>query len=107
MKFSDRCKSDASLRNRVDVWLEAGREGRCFSYSADPALDLRPGDLVRVSLRGRPMHGLVVVSQQSVLESGCEQRGSSGDDALALPAVPLQEVEELLQRAAVDSQWQK
>ena len=107
MKFSDRCKSNASLRNRVDVWLEAGREGRCFSYSADPALDLRPGDLVRVSLRGRPMHGLVVVSQQSVPESGCDQRGSSGDDALVPPAVPLQEVEELLQRAAVDSQWQK
>ncbi len=105
MKFSDRCKSEATLRDRVEVWLEAGRDGRCFSYCADPALALRPGDLVRVSLRGRPMHGLVVMSQQTAGEGGLDQDGSAVDDALA--AVPLQEVEELLQRAAVDSEWQK
>ena len=105
MKFSDRCKSEATLRDRVEVWLEAGRDGRCFSYCADPALALRPGDLVRVSLRGRPMHGLVVMSQQTAGEGGLDQDGSAVDDALA--AVPLQGVEELLQRAAVDSEWQK
>ena len=105
MKFSDQCKSEASLRDRVDVWLEAGRDGRCFSYSADPALELCPGDLVRVALRGRPMHGLVVRSQQSAGECGGDRGGSAGDDAGA--AVPLQEVEELLQRAAVDSKWQQ
>ena len=105
MKFSDQCKSEATLRDRVDVWLEAGRDGRCFSYCADPALALRPGDLVRVSLRGRAMHGLVVMSQQTAGECGLDQDGSGGDDAQA--AVPLQEVEELLQRAAVDSEWQE
>ena len=94
MKFSDQCKSEASLRVRVDVWLEAGREGLCFSYGADPALELRPGDLVRVPLRGRSMHGLVVMSRQPM----------AGDDAVS--AVPLQEVEELLQRSAVAPQWQ-
>ena len=89
MKFSDRCKSEASPGVQVEVWLEAGREGRCFSYSADAALDLAPGDLVRVGLRGRPMHGLVVS------RSPADEQDAS-----------LQPVEALLQKAAVDPAWQ-
>ena len=91
MKFSDPCKSEASPRVRVEVWLEAGREGRCFSYSADATLELEPGDLVRVSLRGRPMHGLVV-SRSELNELGSD---------------PLQEVEALLQKAAVAPDWRQ
>ena len=91
MKFSDRRKSEASPRVRVEVWLEAGREGRCFSYSADAAFGLDPGDLVRVPLRGRPMHGLVV-SRSALNELGSD---------------PLQEVDALLQKAAVAPEWQQ
>ena len=91
MKFSDPCKSEASPKVRVEVWLEAGREGRCFSYSADATLELEPGDLVRVSLRGRPMHGLVV-SRSELNELGSD---------------PLQEVEALLQKAAVAPDWRQ
>ena len=89
MKSSEVCKVLSHPRRCVDVWLEAGREGRTFSYSADPAMGLMPGDLVRVRLRGRAMHGLVVAER----EWGAEETPG------------LQPVEQLLQRAAVDSDW--
>ena len=66
MKISD--ERNPQSQRRVNVWLEVGRDGRCFSYSSDPALELSPGDLVRVRLRGRPVHGLVV-EQESGSES--------------------------------------
>ena len=52
-------------------------------------MGLKPGDLVRVRLRGRAMHGLVV-----------EEREWAEQDPQEL-----QPVESLLQRAAVDSDW--
>ncbi len=74
------------------VWLEAGREGRVFSYTNPRDLVLAPGDLVRVSLRGRRQIGLVV---------SCQEAPPPGlDPGRMLP------IEALHQAAAVDPQWQ-
>lgn len=73
----------------VDVWLEAGRDGRTFTYSDGKQLNVRLGDLVQVSLRGRRMQGLV---------TAC--RRPSEDEKRAL-----QPVEALLQQAAVGQSW--
>ena len=43
----------------VDVWLEAGRDGRTFSYCDSLGLGVGLGDLVSVRLRGRRLQGLV------------------------------------------------
>ncbi len=93
MKFSDPCNILSADGQPVDVWLEAGREGRVFTYRADPDLRLQPGDLVRVPLRNRTMHGLVV---------GCPVQAMPADRQAAL-----QPVEALLQRAAVPSDWRQ
>ena len=93
MKFSDPCNILSADGQPVDVWLEAGREGRVFTYRADPDLHLQPGDLVRVPLRNRTMHGLVV---------GCPVQAMPADRQAAL-----QPVEALLQRAAVPSDWRQ
>ena len=93
MKFSDPCNILSADAQPVDVWLEAGREGRVFTYRADPDLHLQPGDLVRVPLRNRTMHGLVV---------GCPVQAMPADRQAAL-----QPVEALLQRAAVPSDWRQ
>ena len=91
MKSFEVCKSSLQPQALVDVWLEAGREGRAFSYLASASLGLRAGDLVRVRLRGRSMNGLVVAEREldsSVLEG-------------------LQPVEALLQKAAADPSWSR
>ena len=77
---------------RVDVWLDAGREGQTFTYVADNDLAPLPGDLVRVRLRGRPMHGLVV-----------EQRPEPQHTPAS--GTSLQSIEAVVQRAAVDPDW--
>ena len=46
----------------MEVWLEAGREGRTFTYANPEALGIGVGDLVRVRLQGRPHTGLVVAT---------------------------------------------
>ncbi len=76
----------------VQVWVEAGREGRIFTYAAPPALGLAVGDLVTVRLRGRPQIGLVV-DTLAVVPADLD------------PAVILS-VEGLHQAAAVDPHWQ-
>ena len=86
MKSFEVCKSSLQPQTLVDVWLEAGREGRTFSYLASASLGLRAGDLVRVRLRGRSMNGLVV-SERALDSAGMEG---------------LQPVEALLQKSAVD-----
>ena len=93
MKFSDQCNILSGDGRLVDVWLEAGREGRVFTYRADPDLRLQPGDLVRVPLRNRMMHGLVV---------GCPMQTISADRQAVL-----QPVEALLQRSAVPIEWRQ
>ena len=75
-----------------DIWLEAGRTGRLFTYTSDPALGLHPGDLVRVRLRGRPMNGIVIAKKVAF-------------DRELLKSGSLQRVEALLQKAAVDPNW--
>lgn len=77
----------------VDVWLEAGREGRTFTYVDHRQLGVSLGDLVVVRLRGRRLQGLVTAS-----------RPLPDDEQARSPH--LQPVEALLQRAAVDSDWQ-
>ena len=87
MKFSGLCNPSEKPPDLVEVWLEAGREGRTFTYSADAALGLQAGDLVRVRLRGRPLHGLVVARYNVSL-------GATVPDKV-------QAVEGLVQQAAV------
>ncbi|QNJ32316.1 primosomal protein N' [Synechococcus sp. PROS-9-1] len=73
----------------VDVWLEAGRDGRTFTYCDRNQLNVRLGDLVQVSLRGRRIQGLVTACRTQPAD---ENR-------------PLQPVEALLQPAAVGHEW--
>lgn len=77
----------------VDVWLEAGREGRTFTYADRRRFGLSLGDLVVVRLRGRRLQGLVT----AVRPFG---------DAEPERFQQLQPVEALVQPAAVDSEWQ-
>jgi len=76
----------------VDVWLEAGRDGRTFTYGDYQQLGLSYGDLVVVRLRGRRLQGLVIDSRPLRVET--LQHSQS-----------LQPVDALLQRAAVDPDW--
>jgi len=73
----------------VDVWLEAGRDGRTFTYRNCKQLNVRIGDLVEVSLRGRRLQGLVTACRSETAEGGRQ----------------LQPVEALLQPAAVGEGW--
>ena len=77
---------------RVEVWLEAGRDGQTFTYVAGDDLAPRPGDLVRVRLRGRPMHGLVVELRPEPEHPPASE-------------ISLQPIEAVVQRAAVDPDW--
>ena len=77
----------------VEVWLEAGREGRIFTYANPDGLALAVGDLVQVPLQGRRHAGLVVACP-SQLACGLQER-------------TLRPVERLLQRAAVEPEWQR
>ena len=77
----------------VEVWLEAGREGRAFTYANPDRLALAVGDLVQVPLQGRRHAGLVV---------DCPPQPPAGLEARAL-----RPVERLLQSAAVEPGWQR
>ena len=76
----------------LEVWLEAGREGRTFTYANPSGLAIGVGDLVRVRLQGRPHTGLVVAT------------------AAACPAAmegrAIQPVDVVLESAAIDPLWQ-
>ncbi len=92
----------------MDVWLEAGREGKCFTYSDRNNLGAQLGDLVLVRLKGRPIHG-VVVARRSFPSKGnkalsdelnkqsCELRSEH----------PLQEVQAVVQSAAISPEWRE
>ncbi len=77
----------------LEVWLEAGSEGRVFTYANPEGLHLAPGDLVRVRLQGRPHAGLVVAAL-----SQCPAN---------LSDKTLQPVLASLERAAVHPDWQR
>ncbi len=76
----------------VEVWLEAGREGRVFTYGNPEGLSLAAGDLVRVRLQGRPHAGLVV-------ETLSQCPAHLADKVLQPVLAPLE-------RAAIDPDWQ-
>jgi primosomal protein N' len=73
------------------VWLEAGQDGRIFTYANPAGLAAGPGDLVRVRLQGRAHTGLVV--------------GLSHGMPPELRDKVAQPVEAVLQSAAVDPRW--
>jgi len=77
----------------VQVWLEAGQEGRIFTYANRHGLSLGWGDLVRVRLQGRLHCGLVL--------------GIEADRPPALAGKAVQPVESVVQRAAIDPRWQE
>jgi primosomal protein N' (replication factor Y) len=77
----------------LEVWLEAGSEGRVFTYANPEGLGLAAGDLVRVRLQGRPHAGLVVAAL-----SHCPAH---------LAGKTLQPVLAPLERAAVHPDWQQ
>ncbi len=86
--------------NHVDVWLELGREGRCFTYVDALQLGADIGDIVLVRLKGRPMHGLVMA------------RRAASSPALKKNSEVHQEnkyahIEALIEVAAVDSEWRE
>ena len=83
----------------LDIWLEIGREGRCFTYQDGLDLGVELGDLVQVRLRGRPMNGLVVGKHRFNQIENEIQLASSGKNAF------LSNVEGIIQSAAVDSKW--
>ncbi len=77
----------------VEVWLEAGREGRVFTYANPEALPLAAGDLVQVRLQGRLHAGLVV--------AGLEACPPDLAERTLLPVVAT------LERAAIHPDWQR
>ena len=91
------CSSECCAE--VDVWVEAGREGRCFTYVDSRRLGVDLGDLVVVRLRGRRMHGLVMDRR---ISSPVDRGQDSGSEA---PPRHLEAIEALVQSAAVDPLW--
>lgn len=85
----------------VEVWLDVGREGRCFTYKDSFGLGIDLGDLVLVRLRSRHMHGLVVARDLSGSMSSKNRIDSDGNQ------IHLEPVEAIIQRAAVDEEWHK
>ena len=75
----------------LEVWLEAGHDGRIFTYANPAGLSAGLGDLVRVRLQGRPHTGLVV--------------GLGHGMPPELHGKLAQPVEAVFQSAAVDARW--
>ncbi len=80
----------------MDVLLEAGRDGRCFTYLDNKNLGVDLGDLVLVRLKGRALHGLVVARRRHSYEAITDMKESSRT---------LLGIEALVQSAAVDPIW--
>jgi len=76
----------------LQIWLEAGREGRVFTYANSAETPAGIGDLVRVRLQGRLHTGLVVEALDQLPAS--------------LSGKTIQPILAIWQRAAVDPQWQ-
>ncbi|MEB3308156.1 MAG: primosomal protein N' [Cyanobacteriota bacterium] len=75
----------------LDIWLEAGRDGRVFTYRNPEGLSIGIGDLLQVRLQGRRHSGLVVG-----LPAACPE---------GLNPERLLPIERVLQPAAVAPQW--
>ena len=87
---------------QLDIWLEIGREGRCFTYQDGLELGIGLGDLVIVRLRGRPMHGLVV--KKRIVEVNDKKSLLDGNSK---HSTSFSNVEGVVQQAAVDSKWRE
>ncbi len=96
---TDNAQIEWSTRFEVDVWLEAGRDGRSFTYIDQKPLGVGLGDLVLVRLRGRLMNGLVVGKRP--YSSLGVQKGllASADKSSLKP------IEGLVESVAVDPLW--
>ncbi|KGG12894.1 MULTISPECIES: replication restart helicase PriA [Prochlorococcus] len=84
----------------IEVWLQVGREGRSFTYCDSKGLSIDLGDIVAVTLRGRQMNGLVVgkrIREDPLSGKRCKDQEKNRS---------LTEVEEIVQKAAVDQEWQ-
>ncbi|AAP99542.1 MULTISPECIES: replication restart helicase PriA [Prochlorococcus] len=84
----------------IDVWLDVGREGRCFTYKDGKHLGVAAGDIVLVRLKGRSMHGLVV----TINERRSFQENSIDSDN---KKIILTNIEAVLQKAAVEPTWKE
>ena len=77
----------------IDVWLEVGREGRCFRYLDGKRLGVDLGDIVLVKLKGRETQGIVVNTGFFSIEKNNKIR--------------YENVESLVEPAAVDTAWRE
>jgi primosomal protein N' (replication factor Y) len=77
----------------LEIWLEAGREGRIFTYANPGRLAVGVGDLVQVSLQGRRHGGLVVRCLEQEPADLCGRL--------------LRPLEAVLQPAAADPAWRE
>jgi primosomal protein N' (replication factor Y) len=87
------CPSGEAGAPWLEVWLEAGREGRAFTYANPGGLTVGVGDLVEVPLQGRRHAGLVIrclAERPAVLEGR-----------------RIQTLGSVLQPAAVDPSWRE
>ena len=82
----------------LEVWLDLGRNGRCFKYLDGRYLGVDVGDVVLVRLRGRPMKGIVLKSR---LLSGDQIKRNFKEGK----AIKYEFVDELLESAAFDPSW--
>ncbi len=84
--------------SEIDVWLDVGRTGRCFTYQDGKELGVGVGDIVLVHLRGRLMHGLVVGinKTQQISRKGFQQEKT---------ILSLTNIDSVLQKAAVEKIW--
>ncbi|KGG16462.1 MULTISPECIES: primosomal protein N' [unclassified Prochlorococcus] len=84
----------------IDVWLDVGREGRCFSYLDSDDLGVGVGDIVLVSLKGRAMHGLAVKVKDLLPSSRVKNEEQEGKFVMS-------NIQALVQKAAVESSWRE
>ena len=83
---------------KVDVWLDVGREGRCFTYLDGNGLGVGIGDLVTVRLRGRKKRG-IVLRAKSVSNSSLYKDNNIEED------IKYEFIDELVEPAAIDISW--
>ena len=83
----------------VDVWLDVGKQGRCFTYLDANCLGVEIGDVVLVRLKGRATQGIVVkigsLSDQYSIDSSLKGVGQ----------IKYQNIEALIEPSAVSSDW--
>ncbi len=87
--------------SQFDVWLEVGRDGRCFTYQDGLKLGVQLGDIVLVRLRGRTLRGLVVEKCLST------QNNYQNIKAFDPESYCFADVEAVVEKSAVDQEWRE